>query len=496
MDLDLQTDPQTADDDPLEALKKLKAQQGQPSSTPDPLEQLKALRAKPSSGHVPYTPRPDVSETPIWDRASAGIAAGVRQGLEPFPLPGFVKNAITHSVAHPLETALNVGEGVPGGKLAETLLAQGASHIPGLSSTGPMSYTEALAGVDEATKDTPMISKLLSRVPGAMVTGAALPAVQGVKAIAGVGAGLGALDRVLSPTPESVSDRLKGTATSAAIGAVAAPVISKVLDLGNAFVRGATAKPLDVNLTGRAAQRSAESDPLYQKFRDLGTLPRTPALDELVGTPLAKPMKTMHGTQTVEGGLPIVRKAIEAVKGESPELAKLADTDASVLAAAYQRVGSRAFRAANGFELGTAREALKTAIDEASGGKFAPAVDAYKAASQGMSDVTRGQAALRYASSTRGTPPTKVQSLSPAAFKKWASTASPDEAANAAEGITGELKQVGPLAHFSATSHIPIPFPSKSLRKAPDLLDVLGKGVSPSVRNAILAQLIAAMTPR
>jgi len=73
----------------------------------------------------------------------------------------------------------------------------------------------------------------------------------------------------------------------------------------------------------------------------------------------------------------MVRQALKTVQGESSDLIKLPRFDARVLDAVYKRIGSRAFKATHGYEPGTTRNALRDAIDEASGGQYAPALEAF-----------------------------------------------------------------------------------------------------------------------
>lgn len=133
--------------------------------------------------------------------------------------------------------------------------------------------------------------------------------------------------------------------------------------------------PADIasSVTKQIEDRSAAAAPLYDKFRNLGSLPVTDHLLELKK-------------------LPIIGQAIKTVKGESPELAKLPWNDARVLDAVYKRVGSRAFKATHGYEPGEARNQLLQAIDAASGGQYRPAVGAFadKSAAMDAYDVGTG----------------------------------------------------------------------------------------------------------
>lgn len=475
-------DPRTShpvEDDPLEALKRMKAQQQAQQQAPsdttgeDPLVALKALRPPPKPAAPPPAPAPRPS--PI---ASALKTAGGAV-MDALGIPPVARGMVQRAVSHPLETAINVGQGVPGGKAAQAGFAMLGSRIPGMSSTGPMDYTEALASLNEATKDTPLTSRIASKVPGAMVAGSLLPAgaVSGVLPQAATGAGLSAADRALAATDESLSDRLKGTAKAGAVGAVAGPVIGKGLDYLNAIGRRFMAPAIDANLTARSAARTAASAPLYLKFRGQGDIGSTPALADLLD-------------------LPIVRRSIETVKGESPILAKLPDTDARVLDAAYKRLGSRAFAATHGFEPNEARIAFKQAIDEASGGEFSPAVDTFREHSAQMGAVKRGAQTLVNAARGR-TPFNQIDTASPAAFRAFAEQATPAEQEAAAEGIAGRLK----TAPLTDKLHLPlglrIPFrPSSAVRSAPALLDQVGAGVSPRARAVALADLLASLTSR
>jgi len=473
------------DDDPFDAALKQARGQGQQAPPPpdDPFDAaLKAHRSQtPTPGHVPYTPKPEPTPPP-------SIASTIRGALfDALNLPPVVKGMAEDVTTHPLRTAINVGQGVPGGKAAQAGFAVMGSHLPGWTglrpSPGPMTYADALSALDDETKDTPLLERIASKIPGAMVTGSALPALGPMTswATAGktalTGAGLSGTDRLLAGTDESLSDRLKGAATSAVIGGVAAPVISAGGDFLNTLAKRFQAPTIGTNMDARKLARSEASGPLYDKFRALGELQPTPKLNEALSTP-------------------IIQKAIATVKGESPEMMKMADTDARVLADAYELVGNKAWRAHNGYRLSGTREFFKQAIDDASGGNFAPAVNTFRDASQEMNAVTRGNMATKYAASPLGAPETKTD-LSPSAFARWAPSATPDELQAATEGIGGRLKG-SPILARVGFKHvgIPVPFPSPAMRAAPDLLEQTGAGLSSRVRNTALADLLASLTSR
>lgn len=148
---------------------------------------------------------------------------------------------------------------------------------------------------------------------------------------------------------------------------------------GNRLVRGTGGDRVDAFTTieDLTAAREKAAGPLYDEFRAAGVLDpdRHPELGEIVK-------------------LPLVEKAIRAVKGESVRLSKLPDTHPDVLDAAYKRTGEAAFSAKLGYNPAETQRDFKRILDAASGGKYSPALEAFAGPSKMMEAVTAGQRAF------------------------------------------------------------------------------------------------------
>lgn len=339
-----------------------------------------------------------------------------------------------------LGTGASLLSDVPGGEAAQAGAIKAASGL---------SYADALRQLREAKQSAEDIGTAApARLLGGIVAAGVLP---GSPAIAG--ATYGALSGLTNADPNTtMTDRLKSAAVKGTVGGVA----GKVLDLGLTALAaktptwlGGTQTPA-ANVLQRQVDRQATSGPLYGQFRQLGDLGETPQLKEIMD-------------------LPVVRKAIDTVKGESPTLAKLPDTDASVLDAVYKRVGNKAFKAANGYETDEARQTLLGAIEDAAqakGGSYVDAVGAFREPSKLINAVQQGKRTLATAGLARGPSVAQDIKASPEAFSQWLETASPRQAQAAQEGILGSLGQQ-PLV---ATKLGVLPYPTRALRAAPALL--------------------------
>ncbi len=382
--------------DPLDQLKALKTSQ---SVTPDPLDALKALKAGNADPLAKWHAQFKSGEL---QRNNANAA-----DVEQAQIPSYGEQ-VAGGIA-------SLAKDIPGGEA----LQAGARSV-----VRRQPYRQALSDIQGAEEDAPDVVRKLNRLAGGTVAALATPGspVQS-------GARFGTASGLLQSNPDAnplTKEGLDTRLTDAVKGGVIGGTVGKVADLGTTAIRGLAASSPAANVLQRTADRTAESGPLYEKFRDLGTLPNSPKLQALVGTGQGD-------------GLPIIRRAIDAVKGESPTLAKLPDTDARVLDAVYKRVGNKAFSAAHGFESGEARTALLDALDEASGGQYSPAVGAYREGSQGIGAVQRGKMTLKNAASKGGGSAKADLNTSPESFSAWAQGASPAEQQAAAEGIAGQL---------------------------------------------------------
>jgi hypothetical protein len=254
------------------------------------------------------------------------------------------------------------------------------------------------------------------------------------------------------------------TAKEAAKGAALEVALEKAANLVGVAGR-AVASPSRGSLLKEAAkERKAMAGPAYEQFKQLGELPMTEKLNDLMQ-------------------LPIVQRAIATVQGESSKLAKLASTDAKVLDAAYKRIGNKAWASKQGFEAGTTRTDFLDAIDDAAASKVASLsktpqeaaeaivsqpyrtpVGRYAQGSQPIEGLTRGAKAVRVARAPFGFSERTIMEAGPEAFAEWAKSAPLAAREAAAEGIYAQLGEQ-PLRQI---------FLGQGTRQAPKLLGATG----------------------
>lgn len=312
----------------------------------------------------------------------------------------------------------------------------------------------------------------LADVPTGLVAGRALLRFAPNLSPTAAGATYAGLERASNPIPESGLSRAGGTALATAEGAA----LPAALDVGGALtsrVRASQAPALDENLVARGEARSAASGPLYDQFRGGGD----------------SPYQDLPMTADLQAhlNLPIVRRALRTVQGESSQLNGLSPTNPAVLDAVYKRIGNKAWAAQNGYEAGETATTLKAAIDDAAkiGGnpQYSPAVDTYAGHSNLMDAVERGYRAMQYAASPKGAPIGAIED-SPTAFRVWASDPSrtPAELQAATEGIQARQQVEPTIARVGLGSFkVPVPLPSRAVMAAPDLLN-LTQGAGPFTR--------------
>lgn len=306
-------------------------------------------------------------------------------------------------------TIANVSRDIPGAEAAQAFARSIARRQP---------YREALQDIRGATGALPPAVSLPTRIAGGALAGAVMPG----STVARQAAAYGALQGAAEASPDvGAVERAARSAGGAALGGALATGAQTVGTVARAM-RGPS-RP--AQMLAEQTQRDAVSAPMYERFRALGELPQTERLQQLLE-------------------LPVVRRAVRTVKSESPELRDLSDLDARVLDAVYKRIGNRSFRSQTGFETGQARTALLDAIDEASGGAYRPAVEAFREGSQNMMAVQRGARALQRGSSPSGGTTAKAAlEESPEALAEWAARATPAQRQRAVGGILGEVKQHG-----------------------------------------------------
>jgi hypothetical protein len=294
-------------------------------------------------------------------------------------------------------------------------------------------YREALMDIREATGNLPSSVSIPTRVIGGALASAVMPGKTLARQAMQYGLASGATEA--SPDVGILGRAMRGAIQAAVGGAVTKG--AQAVGTGIRAARGRTTSDVVIEEAGK---RGAASTPLYDDFKTLGELPRTAKLDELLE-------------------LPIVRRAIDLVKGESSKLNQLADTDARVLDAVYKRIGRKSFASSTGFEAGQTRVDLLDAIDEASGGLYGKAVNTFREGSQRMSAVQRGSRAFqRGQSATGGTTERALLEESPEALLQWAQTTTPEMRRLAAQGVLGAVRQSSGstlLTPFSGLNPLP-----------------------------------------
>lgn len=289
------------------------------------------------------------------------------------------------------------------------------------------SYREALGDIRQATDALPTTLRVAPRIAGAALAGAVMPGSTALRQ----GAAFGALSGLSEASPDvGVGDRVQRALGQAALGGA----VAKGAQVGTAAFRAMRTPSRAAQLIAGEEATERAAGPLYRQFQAMGELPETPALQEILE-------------------LPIVRRAVQTVKEESPNLAKLADTDAQVLDAVYKRIGNRAFTSQFGYQAGEARQALLSAIDDAAAEKiiltgqgvlYSQPVGAFRSGSQLMEATQRGaQAFQRGGTPTGGTTMEAALEESPEALARWARTASPQERQAAISGVLAGIRQRG-----------------------------------------------------
>lgn len=309
----------------------------------------------------------------------------------------------------------NISRDIPGAEAAQAFVRSLVRREP---------YGEALQDIRGATAALPASV----RIPTRMAGGALATAVAPGATLARQGAAYGAAMGLTEAAPEvGVAERVVRGAGQAALGGL----VGKATDVAGTAMRARTMPTAESTLLRQEARRAAEAGPKYKAFREMGDLA------ENIATP-----EQMERTVAILE-LPVVRRAINLVKEESPRLSKLADTDAQVLDAVYKRLGNRSFRSQMGYETGEAADELLGVMDDLSGGAYSPAVGAYRRGSQEIAATERGagmvSAGIR---PSRATLESAVEE-SVEGMPQWLKQATPEERRAALQGVLGELRQFG-----------------------------------------------------
>lgn len=379
-----------------------------------------------------------------------------------------------------------------------------AQEIPGVEAAGTAlrsvlhgePYDKSLKDLRTAEDEAPAIATVPARLAAMAIPGAGLKNL-GLTAAKG-GMLLGGALPALAADDESLGTRAVRTAGGAAAGGV----FGKLLESLGTVNRTKSVEPIreGSDIVAKDATRTAASDPAFAEFRALGNLGPDEAKPHVLkvlnasGNPItAVAPKASLAQQNVKTlvELPIIKKAIAAVKGESPTLNRLPDTDAAVLAEAHRVIGNAAWRASNGFTKGEAADALAGVMEASAGekgGSFEKALSAFREPSRAIDARLTGAQTLRTAGSGKGAALTEEGMLekTPAAYRVAYAEATPANREELTKGVLQELKQSPKNARLPwPLQKLPVPgMPSKTLTAAKDLLrQTEGPTASRFVRN-------------
>lgn len=321
--------------------------------------------------------------------------------------------------AQPLSEAIpaavtNVARQVPGAEPAMALARSVARRQP---------YGEALSDIRQSVERLPAAVRIPTGMAGGALATAAMPGKTIARQAAAYGAGMAAAEA----SPEvGLAER----AVRAPVQGALSGILGKATDVMGTAIRARTVPTAEQTLLKQRAAQVATSKPKYTTFRELGDLADNIVTDE-----------QLENTANIIS-LPVVRRAIDLVRGESPRLKDLADTDAQVLDAVYKKLGKKAFRA-DGFETAEAKKALGEVMDDLSGGLYSPATKAFESGAKQIAATER--TASMVAAGQRPSKATlkSAQARSMEALPEFLSKASEAERRAAVLGALGELRQFG-----------------------------------------------------
>lgn len=398
----------------------------------------------PSTRQPPAIPKMAAESTAAPARPVAAKPARERQPLA---------EAIPAAVA-------NVARQVPGAEPAMALARSVALRQP---------YGEALGDIRGAVERLPAGVRVPTGMVGGALATAAMPGKTFAKQAAAYGAGMAAAEA----SPEvGLAER----AVRAPVQGALSGLLSKAMDIGGTAIRARFTPTAEQTLLKQDIAREVTSAPKYKKFRQLGDLADNIKTDE-----------QLERTANIIG-LPVVRRAIDMVRGESPRLKDLADTDAQILDAVYKKLGKKAFRA-DGFETAEAKRELGAVMDELSGGMYSPATKAFEAGSKQIAatERTSGMVAAGPRPSKATLKSAKAKSME--ALPAFVAGASEEEKRAAIRGALGELRQFGLADFFTPFNYYG---PKSGLALAPGVNRMLRAS---DIVDAIEGQLVRAQTP-
>lgn len=363
--------------------------------------------AKPKA---PAVPRAAAETTTAPARRAQPTARAAEPEADRMPMAAAIPAAIA-----------NVSRDIPGAEAAQAFVRSLVRRQP---------YGEALQDIRQATSALPAAVRIPTRMAGSALATAVAPG----RTLARQGAAYGAAMGATEASPEvDVTERAMRAAGQAAGGALA----GKAVDVAGTAVRARLSPTAEQVLLKQRGAQQAAATPKFEAFRDLGDLAENIQSEDQ----LAKTLDVLE--------LPVVRRAINLVKNESPRLNKLPDTDAQVLDAAYKRLGQKAFKSATGFETKEAAQALSGMMDELSGGQYTPALEAFKAGAKRIEATERGAAMVAAGQRPSKATLKSAQERSIEAIPEFARRASAEERKAAVQGALGELRQFGLYDLFS-----------------------------------------------
>lgn len=402
-----------------------------------------ASRGKSSATAAPSHQAPAIPKFAAETTAAPARSAAQKPARESQPL----SEAIPAAVA-------NVARQVPGAEPAMALARSVTRRQP---------YGEALSDIRQSVERLPAAVRIPTGMAGGALATAAMPG----KTIARQAAAYGAAMAAGEASPEvGLAER----AIRTPVQGVLSGILGKAMDVGGTAARARFVPTAEQTLLKQRAAQVATSKPKYTAFRELGDLADNITTDE-----------QLEKTANIIS-LPVVRRAIDLVRGESPRLKDLPDTDAQVLDAVYKKLGKKAFRA-EGFETGEAKRALGEVMDDLSDGLHSQATGTFESGAKQIAatERTAGMVAAGYRPSKATLKSAQTRSME--ALPEFLSKASEAEKRAAVLGTLGELRQFGltdlfqPFSYGLKTGLSLVPGVRRTIR-ASDIINALEGQVS------------------
>lgn len=302
----------------------------------------------------------------------------------------------------------------------------------------------------------------------------ALPVGQGtMMARALYSAGVGALrgGEEAAITGEPVADVAERAALGAGLEAGAGYLLGEP---AGAIARSYQVPTRVAQVKGKLREVRQAETPLYEQFKQLGTLPNTPTLVEATSNPL-------------------VTKAIRSVM-QSPKFKGKSPLDAEVLDRVYKIVGSKAFGKTYKAEEQTVKEIrdlLSAGMDEAAqqvsniAGQYSNVLGVASRGRGVVEAARKGAEATRFASQASPGTLNTAEKLGKESFAEFLAKASPPQREAAGQAAYGYLRDAPKSAAIPLPrgGRIPIPLiPSKAAYQAPKIAQMAGVGPTTAQR--------------